>query len=161
MRVIQWKQTHAHYQEKNRIHTVIGVFRTFSHDVPERLRGLIGSALDHRSLPPEFESRRGHIWMVFHLWLRFVTFGGRSAHLAYHLRKDGRETPNITMTWWPIKVPSCIKRITDVSWSCELYDEIFQLSWISFLFGKKSDILECTIAHRTAQNDAIHVPTGI
>ena len=25
------------------------------------LRGLIGTALDHRSLPPEFESRRGHI----------------------------------------------------------------------------------------------------
>ena len=26
-----------------------------------RLRGLVGSALDHGSLPPEFESRRGHI----------------------------------------------------------------------------------------------------
>ena len=24
-------------------------------------RGLVGSAFDHRSLPPEFESRRGHI----------------------------------------------------------------------------------------------------
>ena len=26
-----------------------------------RLHGLFGSALDHRSLPPEFESERGHI----------------------------------------------------------------------------------------------------
>jgi len=27
-----------------------------------RLHGLIGSTLDHRSLPHEFESRRGHSW---------------------------------------------------------------------------------------------------
>jgi len=37
------------------------------------LRGLVGSALDHISLPPEFESRRGHIWRVFHLWLLSFT----------------------------------------------------------------------------------------
>jgi len=47
-----------------------------------RLRGLVGSALDRRSLPPEFESRRRHIWRLFHLWLDFITFGGRPAHLA-------------------------------------------------------------------------------
>ena len=41
-----------------------------------RLRGLTGSAFDHRSMPPEFESRRWHIWRVFHLWLRFITSGG-------------------------------------------------------------------------------------
>jgi len=43
-----------------------------------RLRGLTGSALDHRSLPPEFESRCGHIWKVLvssltslhYLWTR-------------------------------------------------------------------------------------------
>ena len=29
--------------------------------LPVRLRGLVGSALDNRSLPPEFESQRGHI----------------------------------------------------------------------------------------------------
>ena len=54
-----------------------------------RLRGLIGSALDHRSLPAEFESRRGHICKVFHLSLRLITFGGRSAHLAYQVHKSG------------------------------------------------------------------------
>ena len=51
-----------------------------------------GSVLDHRSLPPVFESRRGDIWRLFHLWLRFVTFGSRSAHLAYHVHKSGRKT---------------------------------------------------------------------
>ena len=32
-----------------------------------RLRGQVGSALDHRSLPPEFESRRGHITVFTYL----------------------------------------------------------------------------------------------
>jgi len=51
------------------------------------LRCLTSSALDHISLPHEFESRRGHIWSLFHLWLCFIVFGGRSAHLAYHMYK--------------------------------------------------------------------------
>jgi len=55
------------------------------------------SALDHWSLPPEFESRRSHIWGVFHLWLRLVTFRGRSAHLAYHVHKSGLRTSIITI----------------------------------------------------------------
>ena len=54
-----------------------------------------GSVLDHTSLPPVFESRHGHIWRMFHLWLRFTTFGGRSAHLAYHVHRSGRKTPII------------------------------------------------------------------
>jgi len=35
-----------------------------------------GVLVMHRSLSPEFESRREHIWRLFHLWLRFITFGG-------------------------------------------------------------------------------------
>ena len=54
-----------------------------------------GSVFHHRSLPLVFESRRGHIWRLFHIWLRFITFGGRSAHLAYHVHKSGRKTPII------------------------------------------------------------------
>ena len=54
-----------------------------------------GSALDHRSLPPVFESRCGHIGRLFHLRLRFITFGGRSAHLAYHAHKSGGKAPII------------------------------------------------------------------
>jgi len=51
-----------------------------------------GSVLDYLSLPPVFESRRGHIWKAFHLWLRLITFGGRSDHLAYLVHKNGRKT---------------------------------------------------------------------
>jgi len=55
------------------------------------------SLLDHRSLPPVFESRHGHIWRVFHLWACFITFEGRSAHLAYHVHKSGRKTSIIVI----------------------------------------------------------------
>ena len=40
------------------------------------------SVLDHGSLRPVLKSRRGHIWRLFHPWLRFITFGGRSARLS-------------------------------------------------------------------------------
>ena len=49
------------------------------------------SVLDHRSLRRLFESWRGHIWRLFHLWPHFITFGGH-AHLAYHVHKSGRKT---------------------------------------------------------------------
>ena len=55
------------------------------------------SVLNHRSLPPVFEFRRGHIWRLFHLWLCFITFRGRSAHLAYHVHKSGRKTSIIAL----------------------------------------------------------------
>jgi len=55
-----------------------------------------GSLLDHRSLPPIFESRRGHIWRLFRLWLHLITFGGRSAHLAYPVHKRGRKTSTLS-----------------------------------------------------------------
>ena len=51
-----------------------------------------GSVLDHKSLPPVFESWPGHIWRLFRLSLRFITFRGRSAHLAYLVHKSGRKT---------------------------------------------------------------------
>ena len=51
-----------------------------------------GSVLDYRSPPPVFESRRGHIWRLFRLSLRLITFGGRSAHLAYLVHKRGHKT---------------------------------------------------------------------
>jgi len=51
-----------------------------------------GSVLDYRSLPPVFKSRRGHIWRLFCLSLRLITFGSRSAHLAYLVHKSGRKT---------------------------------------------------------------------
>jgi len=51
-----------------------------------------GSVLDHRSLPPGFESQREHIWRLFHLSLRFITFGGHSSHLAYQVHRSVRKT---------------------------------------------------------------------
>ena len=56
--------------------------------------------LDNRSLPPMFELRCEHTWRVFHLWLRFITFWGRSAHLAYQVHKSGRKTPIIIIIHW-------------------------------------------------------------
>jgi len=56
-----------------------------------------GSVLDHRSLPPMFESWHGHIWMLFHLWFCLITFGGRLAHLAYHVHEIDHKTPIIIM----------------------------------------------------------------
>ena len=55
----------------------------FLYVVAGRLRDLISSGLEHRWLPGEFESRRVHIWKVFNILLRSITFGGRLAHLAY------------------------------------------------------------------------------
>ena len=51
-----------------------------------------GSVLDHISLPPVFESRPGHIWRLFRLSFRLITFGGRSAHLTYLVHKSGHKT---------------------------------------------------------------------
>ena len=59
-----------------------------------------GSMLDHRSLPPMFESRCEHTWRLFHLWLRFITFGGHLDPLAYHLHKSGCNVcPGSVPTW--------------------------------------------------------------
>jgi len=58
-----------------------------------------GSVLDHRSLLLVFETRRGHIWRLFHLWLRLITFGGRSAHLAYCVHKSGCKTSIISINY--------------------------------------------------------------
>ena len=58
-----------------------------------------GSVLDHRSLPRVFEPRRGHIWRLFRLSLRLITFGGRSAHLAYHVHKSGHKTSIIIIVY--------------------------------------------------------------
>ena len=62
--------------------------------------------MNHRSLPPEFESGHGHIWRVFHFWLRSITFRGHSAHLAYRclVHKSGCKRPIITNnSWWTWK----------------------------------------------------------
>ena len=59
-----------------------------------------GSVLDHISLPPVFESRRGHIWRLFRLSLRLITVGSRSAHLAYRVHKSGRKTSSLSKLFY-------------------------------------------------------------
>ena len=61
--------------------------------------GLTDSMLDHRSVAPEFESHRGHIWRVFHLCHCFIIFGGHSAHLAYHVNKSSLKM-SIIVRWY-------------------------------------------------------------
>jgi len=51
-----------------------------------------GSVLDYKLLSPVFESWWEHIWRLFQFSLRFITFAGRSAHLAYQVHKSGRKT---------------------------------------------------------------------
>ena len=58
-----------------------------------------GSVLDHRSLPPVFESRRGHNWRLFRLSLHLITFGGRSVHLTYHVHTSSRKTSIIIIIY--------------------------------------------------------------
>jgi len=53
------------------------------------LRGLTVIVVDHISQPPEFKSPRGHVRRLFHLSLRLITFGGRSAHSTYRMHKSG------------------------------------------------------------------------
>ena len=69
---------------------------------------LVSTVLDHRSLPPVLESRPVHIWRVFHLWLRFITFGIHSAHLAYRVHKGGRKTLIINQSTDKQKFTICI-----------------------------------------------------
>ena len=81
-----------------------------------------GSVLDHRSLPPMFESWHGHIWRLFHLWLGFITFGGHLAHLAYHVHKSGHKTSVMFLAWkssaknpWKL-MGKCLYRITQIAY---------------------------------------------
>ena len=78
------------------------------------------SVLDHRSLPPMFESLCGHIWRLFYLWLCFITFGVHSAHLAYLVHKSGCKTsiilPCVTILWLEKK---------PLTWSFNFYVHIF------------------------------------
>jgi len=67
---------------------------TGEHSLPMAvcLCGLVVVVLDYRSLPLVVESWRGHIRRLFHLWPRFITFGGWLAHLAHHVHKSGLKT---------------------------------------------------------------------
>jgi len=60
------------------------------------------SVLHHSLLPRVFESRRGHIWTVYHRWLPFITFGGRSACTRVavkHQSSSWSSSPSSSNSW--------------------------------------------------------------
>ena len=118
-----------------------------------------GSMLDYRSLPPVFESRRGYIWRLFHLWLRFVTFGGRLAHLVYHVHTSGRKTSitNIKPHTW-LKLPGK-KSTTEFS---IIY--LFRLAYpseVSFPSNHCWWILHCTHCTMSLSNPCTRCTTEL
>ena len=91
---------HVHiFRTTTRLH--LWRFRYVSHRLPRHggaPQWSNGCGLDHRSLPPLFESRRGEgaYPKVVSSLTSLITFGGRSAHLAYRVHKSGHKTPIIT-----------------------------------------------------------------
>jgi len=85
-----------------------------------------GSMLDHRSLPPMFEYRRGHIWRLFRLWLRLITFGGRSAHLAYLVHKSGRKTSIIIIICYEL---GHLRGLAVACWTIDHYHRVRISAW--------------------------------
>ena len=63
-----------------------------------------GSVLDHRLLPPVFESRRGHIWRLFRLSLRLIAFGGRktSIIIIFTLSQSSHLGMNASKPLWVV-----------------------------------------------------------
>ena len=68
---------------------------------PGRLHVLSCSAVGHKSIAPGFKLCMGYVSRVFHLSLRLITFGGRSAHLAYLVRISGHKTFTFTQYYPP------------------------------------------------------------
>jgi len=56
---------------------------------------ITGSAVGYSSIGAGFKPRPDYVRRVFHLWLRLITFWGRSAHLAYRVQKSSLKNSNI------------------------------------------------------------------
>jgi len=103
-----------------------------------------GSVLEHRSLPSVFESRRGDIWRLFHLWLLFTVFRGRSAHLAYHMHKSGIKTPNIIF----IHCIQMIQQVPVMNFSIRLFQSMLSCHRLYFflnMFSSTSIIISINL----------------
>jgi len=83
----------------------------------DSFRGLIGSALYYRSLPPQFESWSGHIWRVFHLSVPFINLGGHSAHLAYFAHKGDRKHNSSSPQGGLADINKCSRSSTTLLWT--------------------------------------------
>ena len=98
-----------------------------------RLLCLTDSVLDHRSLPSVFEYRRGYIWRLFHLCVHFITFEGRSVHLAYHVHKCGHKTSTLIIIIISDTYLGFSYAITYLFWSISfLCDNLKRKMYISY-----------------------------
>ena len=61
----------------------------------DHLHGLTGRVVGHISIAPGFKPQLGYVRRMFHISLRLITLGGRSALLAYLVHKSGRKTSTI------------------------------------------------------------------
>ena len=100
-----------------------------------------GSVLDHRSLPSGFESRSGHTWMFCRPWLRLITFGGRSAHSAYHVHKSGRKTATINIKGCPRLIRLFISARVHFGSLIRVRIEVYIMRFIYLLTGWRADWL--------------------
>ena len=94
----------------------------YLNNIQGRLHGLTGSAVGHRTTTPGFKPRPGYVRRVFHISLRLITFGGRSAHLAYlaafsvgnrvndPLQKVGSGSPVLACKNTATPLPRCCQR---------------------------------------------------
>jgi len=71
-----------------------------------RLHGLTGSAVGHIYIAPQFKSGPSYFRRVRHFSLRYITFGGCSAHLAYIIHKIGEP--------WGQNCPICLNNRSSV-----------------------------------------------
>ena len=78
--------------EKVSLGCIISGFNFYCFSYIWRLYSITDSMLGHRSTTPGFKHWPGYVRRVFHLSLRFITFGRRSANFTYLVQKSGRET---------------------------------------------------------------------
>jgi len=82
------------------------------------------------------------IWRVFHLWLRFITFAGGSAHLAYCVHKSGCKTSMIIISFFFWLLTKIIQNKV-VVYRKKLYLACFNFSIVStytwyWIYGRHS-----------------------
>ena len=106
-----------------------------------RLYSLTGSVVGHISIAPGFKRRPDYVRSVFHLSLRLVIFGGRSAHLAYLLHKIGRKTATFWITYLAMLLITLAMNV-----KCENAFYLSAINWMDWAVSK------CDIADPRSRN---------
>jgi len=96
---------------------------------PRCPHGSTVNAAGHTTLTPLFELQLGYIWTLFRHSLRPITFGSRSAHLAYRVHKSGRKTVAFIL--------SCSPTCVSIIYNC------YQVKLLH------CDVVSCCVIHGT------------